>query len=83
MQQNNGDNWLVTNSVAILIPTDSTYTDRTHLVDRIGYRCTLIVFCLNRVKMFDDVFKRGLKRPNRPFIESRCGIGHIRFFQRG
>ena len=33
--------------------------------------------------MFDDVFKRGLKRPNRPFIESSCGGGHIRFFQRG
>ena len=31
--------------------------------------------------MFDDVFTRGIKRPNRPFIESSCGIGHIRFFQ--
>ena len=33
--------------------------------------------------MFDDVFKSGLKRPNGPFIESSCGGGHIRFFQRG
>ena len=30
--------------------------------------------------MFDDVFKRGPKRRNRPFIESSCRIGHIRFF---
>ena len=33
--------------------------------------------------MFDDVFKRGVKRPNRPFIESSCGVGHIGFFQKG
>ena len=32
--------------------------------------------------MFDDVLKEGC-RPNRPFIESICGGGHIRFFQRG
>ena len=43
------DNWPITNSAATLIPTHSTYTDRTHFVDRIGYRSTLIVFCLNRV----------------------------------
>ena len=43
------DNWPIRNSAASLIPTHSTYADRTHLVHSIGYRCTLIVFCLNRV----------------------------------
>ena len=36
MQQNNGDNWLVTNSAAMLIPLHTTYTDRSHIVHRIS-----------------------------------------------
>ena len=44
MQQNSEDNWPITNSAAMLIPTRSTYTDRTHLVHRISYPCTLNIF---------------------------------------
>ena len=36
MQQNNGDNWLVTNSTAMLIPAHTAYTDRSHIVHRIS-----------------------------------------------
>ena len=43
MQQNNGDNCLVTSSAAM------SYSGRTHFVHRISYPYTLIVFCLNRV----------------------------------
>ena len=36
MQQNNGDNWLVTNSAAMLIPAHTAYSDRSHIVHRIS-----------------------------------------------
>ena len=39
----------MTNNAAMFIPAYTTYTDRTHIVHRISYPCTLIVFCLNRV----------------------------------
>ena len=73
MQQNNGDNCLVTNSAAI------SYSGRTHFVHRIIYPGTLIVFCLNRViKDVDDV--KTAKRAKRAVD---FGCGHIGFFSRG
>ena len=60
MQQNNGDNWLVTNSAAMLIPAHTTYTDRSHTVHRISYPCTLIVFSRNRV--MKDVWQMTAKK---------------------
>ena len=49
MQQNNGGNWPITNSAAMLIPAHTTYTDRRHSDHRISYPGSLIVFCLTRV----------------------------------
>ena len=38
------DNWLATNSAAVLIPAHTTYADRTQIVHRISYPFTLIFF---------------------------------------
>ena len=79
MQQNNGDNWLVTNSAAMLIPEHTTYTDRSHIVHRISYPCTLIVFSRNRV--MKDVWQMTAKKGERTLIKSSVdfGCGHIGF----
>ena len=69
MQQNNGDNWLVTNSAAMLIPAHTTYTDRSHIVHRISYPCTLIVFYRNRVMKdaWQMTAKKGEKNAYKEF----------------
>ena len=81
MQQSNKDNWLVTNSAAMLIPAHTTYTDRTHIVHRISFPCTLIFFCLNRVMKYVWRCLRRLKRAKRTLIKSSVdfGCGHIGF----
>ena len=76
------DNWLATNSAAMLIPANTTYTERTHIVHRISYPCILIFFCLNRV--MKDVWQclRRLRRAKRTLIKNSVdfGCGHIGFF---
>ena len=76
------DNWLATNSAAVLIPAHTTYADRTQIVHRISYPFTLIFFFLNRV--IKDVWQclRPLRRAKRTLKKSSVdfGCGHIGFF---